>query len=81
MKLKIARTELTAKPKLITLENIENNLNGIKETILYFDKENSHKDLVELVEHLENKDISVYQREVKYGLGDDDYMYEVHLIK
>jgi hypothetical protein len=81
MKLKIARTELTAKPKLITLENIENNLNGIKETILYFDKENSHKDLVELVEYFEEKEMSVYFREVKYGLGDDDYMYEVHLIK
>lgn len=48
--------------------------------IFYFDKENSHKDLVALVEHFEEKDFSVYLREVKYGLDEADYMYEVHIL-
>lgn len=48
--------------------------------IFYFDKENSHKDLVALVEHFETKGFSVYLREIKYGLGEGDYMYEVHIL-
>ena len=48
--------------------------------IFYFDKENSHKDLVALVEHFEDMNYSVYLREVKYGLDENDYMYEVHIL-
>ena len=33
-----------------------------------------------LVEHFEGKDFSVYLREVKYGLGEGDYMYEIHIL-
>jgi len=80
MKLKLARNEINAKPKTILLEKIEETIENEGHKIFYFDKENSHKDLVALVEHFENKDFSVYLREVKYGLGEEDYMYEVHIL-
>jgi len=53
MELKLARTELDAKPKKIKLEKIEEILKNEGQKIFYFDKENSHKDLVSLVEHFE----------------------------
>ena len=80
MELKLARAELNAKPKSIKLEKLEDIVQKEGQKIFYFDKENSHKDLVALVEHFEAKDYSVYLREIKYGLGDDDYMYEIHIL-
>ncbi len=81
MELKLARNELKNKPKTITIEKIEEEVEKEGEKIFYFDKENAHKDLVELVEYFENKGYSVYLREVKYGLDDNDYLYEVHILK
>jgi hypothetical protein len=48
--------------------------------IIYFDRDNSHKDLIALGEHFENSEKSFYMREVRYGLNDNDYMYEVHIL-
>ena len=79
MKLKLERAYVTAKPKVIELEKIEEDLE--KKSIFYFDKENSHKELKSLIEHFEEKDYSVYMREVKFGLDDDEYLYEVHIVK
>ncbi|HHS92043.1 MAG TPA: hypothetical protein ENK82_01735 [Campylobacterales bacterium] len=79
MKLKLARATVDTKPKTIELEKIEEELE--KKSIYYFDKENSHKDLKSLMEHFETKTYSVYMREVKYGLNDDEYLYEVHIVK
>ncbi len=79
MKLKLARTSITAKPKLIELDKIEEDLE--KKSIFYFDKENSHKELKALIEHFESKEYSVYMREVKYGLNDDEFIYEIHIVK
>ena len=79
MKLKLARTSITAKPKLIELDKIEEDLE--KKSIFYFDKENSHKELKALIEHFEAKEYSVYMREVKYGLNDDEFIYEIHIVK
>ncbi len=80
MELKLARKELGIKPKTIKLEKIEEIVQKENQKIFYFDKDNSHKDLVSLVEYFEEKDLSVYLREVRYGLGDDDYMYEIHIL-
>ncbi len=80
MELKLARTELDAKPKKIKLEKIEEILQNEGQKIFYFDKSNSHKDLVALVEHFENIGYSVYLREVKYTLDEEDYLYEVHIL-
>jgi len=78
MKLKLARTTLKAKPKTIELSKLEEELPS--KSIFYFDKENSHKELKELIEYFEDKGYSVYMREVKYGLDENEYIYEVHII-
>lgn len=80
MELKLARNEIHGKPKIITLEKIEEIMERDAQKIFYFDKENSHKDLVALVDYFEGKEFSVYLREVKYGLGEEDYMYEIHIL-
>ena len=76
MKLKLART--TQKPKLIELTKLEEMLP--KKSIFYFDRENSHKDIMELVKYFEERGFNVYMREVRYGLNDDEYIYEVHIV-
>ncbi|MDR2099961.1 MAG: hypothetical protein LBP40_03925 [Campylobacteraceae bacterium] len=80
MELKLVRTGLGEKPKTIELAKIEEAIAKEGGQIFYFDKDNSHKDLVKLVEHFEAKDFSVYLRQVKYGLNEQDYMYEVHIL-
>jgi len=79
MKLKLARASISAKPKVVELSKIEDDLE--KKSIFYFDKENSHKELKALIEHFEEKEYSVYMREVKFGLNDDEFIYEIHIVK
>lgn len=78
MKLKLARTTLKAKPKTIELAKVEEEL--ADRSIFYFDKDNSHKELKALIEYFEEKGYSVYMREVKYGMDENEYIYEVHII-
>ncbi len=80
MKLKLARAELSAKPKEIDLEEIDKIVEKEGQKIFYFDKENEHKELVNMVEYFEEKGRSVYLREVRYGLDEGDYIYEVHIL-
>ncbi len=79
MKLKLARPSVSAKPKMIELSKIEEDLE--KKSIFYFDKENSHKDMKALMEYFEDKEFSVYMREVKFGLNEDEFIYEIHIVK
>ena len=80
MDLKIARTEIDKKPKKIELEKIESAVEKEDNVIFYFDRENSHKDLLELQDHFEAKGKSFYMSEVKFGLSDNEYMYQVHIV-
>lgn len=80
MEIKLARSELESKPKTISLDKIEEQVQKDGGKIFYFDKSNTHKQLISLIEHFENKGFSVYHRSVKYGLGENDYMYEVHIL-
>ncbi len=80
MELKLARVEIDQKPKSISLNKIEENIEKIGSVIYYFDRDNSHKDLLTLQDHIEALGKSYYMREVKYGLSDNEYMYEVHII-
>jgi hypothetical protein len=80
MELKLARVELNAKPATIGLETLIDELKSNSDKMYYFDKENPHKDLVALVEKFEELGYSVYLREIKYGLDDQDYMYQVHIL-
>ncbi|NVJ52423.1 MULTISPECIES: HP0268 family nuclease [Arcobacteraceae] len=80
MELLFARNELTEKPKKVQLDKIKEELNKSGEKIFYFDRDNSHKDMMSLVDALEDEGYNVYFREVKYGLADEEYMYEVHAL-
>jgi len=80
MELKIARNNTAKKPKKIDVEKIEDMVAKEGSVLLYFDRENSHKDLLSLQEHFENEGKSVYMREVRYGLADNEYMYEIHIL-
>ena len=80
MDLKFARTDIDTKPKKAELAKIEASVEKEESVIFYFDRENSHKDLLELQDHFESKGKSFYMSEVKYGLSDNEYMYQVHII-
>jgi uncharacterized UPF0160 family protein len=80
MKLKLAKKDIDSENSSITLKEIEAMVKEKESVILYFDQENPHKDLVSLVEKFEEKDYSVYLKEVKYGLDESDYIYEVHIL-
>jgi hypothetical protein len=80
MDILIARDAITDKPKKISLTKIKEELKNNSGKIYYFDKDNSHKNMMGLVDSLENAGFNVYFREVKYGLGDDEYMYELHAV-
>ena len=78
MELKLAKITPTSKLKKVTIEQIEGKLDN--ERFFYFDRENEHKDLNALIEHFEGKGYSVYMKEAKYGLGELDYIYEIHIL-
>lgn len=81
MDLKFARTDIEAKPKKAEIEKMEQSVEKEGSVIFYFDKDNSHKDLLELQDYFEAKGKSFYMSEVKFGLSDNEYMYQVHIIK
>ncbi|CAG9468597.1 HP0268 family nuclease [Campylobacter upsaliensis] len=80
MDLKLARNLINDKPKNISLSKIEDAVEKEGQKFFYFDKENSHKQLIALVEHFEKKGLNVYHRIIRYGLDEQDYMYEVHIL-
>lgn len=80
MDLKLVRDDVTSKPKKTTLKKVEEIVAKTGTAIIYFDRDNSHKDLIALGEHFEETEKSFYMREVRYGLNDNDYMYEVHVL-
>lgn len=80
MELLFARNELSEKPKKVQLDKIKEELKNEGEKIFYFDRDNSHKDMMALVDTLEEDGYNVYFREVRYGLADEEYMYEVHAL-
>lgn len=80
MDLKLAKTLINEKPKNISLEKIEEAVIKEGQKFFYFNKDNTHKELIALVEYFEKKGMSVYHRTIKYGLDDADFMYEVHIL-
>lgn len=77
---KLSRTKLNAKPVTVTPEQLLERVDEDGQGFFYLDKENTHKQVLALVQNFEKKGLSVYHRTVKYGLDDDDYMYEVHIL-
>jgi HSP90 family molecular chaperone len=80
MDILLARKELDGKTKKVTLSKLKEEVKKTKNEIYYFDKDNSHKNMMSLVDSFENDGYNVHFREVKYGLADDEYMYEVHIM-
>ena len=80
MQLKLARTELASKPKCVKIEDLQAQVEKSGQKIFYLDRENSQKDLAALVDFFDTKGFSVYQRIVRYGLNENEYMYEVHIL-
>jgi hypothetical protein len=81
MEILIAREELTSKPKKVKFDKLLASLENETEKMFYFDRENSHKVIMEVVDKIESKGYSVHFREVRYGLADEEYIYEVHALK
>ena len=80
MELKIARADVKSKAKKIEVKKIEDMVKKEGSAIIYFDRDNSHKDLLALQDHFENEGKSFYMREVRFGLAENEYMYEVHIL-
>ena len=55
MELLLARNELNEKPKKVQLEKIKDELKKEAQKIFYFDRDNSHKDMMALDEALEKE--------------------------
>jgi len=79
MKILQARSSLNGKPKAIELETLEKKIKDGEGAFFYLDRENEHKVLNEFIEYFEEKGKNVLMREVRYALGDLDFMYEVHI--
>ncbi|MEA2018365.1 MAG: HP0268 family nuclease [Campylobacterota bacterium] len=80
MDILVAREELKSKPKKVKLEKLIESLTKEEEDIFYFDRENSHKDMMSIVDKFEEAGYTVHFREVKYGLSDEEYLYEIHAL-
>lgn len=80
MDIKLAREHIDEKPMKVTIKKLEEMLEGKNIDIFYCDKENSHKEMQSLLEYFEKKGKHAYFREVRYGLDDGDYMYEIHIL-
>ena len=77
----LAQTDVEAKQvKKITIEEIEEISNSGKISIIYLDGINSEKDIMKLIAYFNKKNRNVYVREVKFGLDQNEYLYEIHII-
>jgi hypothetical protein len=80
MDILIARENIGDKPKKMSLTKIKTELKELEQKIFYFDKDNSHKNMMALVDSIEADGYNAYFKEVKYGMSDDEYMYELHAL-
>jgi hypothetical protein len=81
LEFKLARESLDSKPEVVSVEYIEERAESKDETIIYLDRTNSQKALNQLQKHFDKKtDKTVYRREVKFGLDENDYLYEIHIL-
>lgn len=80
MELKLARTELNSKPKNISFDKLLDTVKQGSNAIFYFDKSNAHKDLMEVIKRFEKEGFTSYFKEVRYGLDQEDYLYQIHIL-
>ena len=78
--IKLARPSLDAKPLAIGIKEIEKQVVDSGGKIFCLDRETTQKDLKALMEIFEEKGFSVFARVLKYGLDEEEYVYEVHIL-
>lgn len=81
MEFKLARSSINDSDcEIITLEDIEKKVEESKNrgVMLYFDQTNEEKKLKKILSHFNNR--TTFLRNVKYGLSDKDFIYELHII-
>ncbi len=81
MDYKLARAELSLEPQIISMGEIDDLIKSERETIIYFDRENSEKNLLKLKKHFEDRGHNTYLRPIKFGLDENDMIYEFHIIQ
>lgn len=64
----------------ITIKDIEKKVQEANDrgVIIYFDKDNSEKDLKKIISYFKNH--TTFLRDLKYGLDPRDSIYELHVI-
>jgi hypothetical protein len=80
MDILLARREINKKPQKIKVDKLKEEMKNCNDKIFYFDKENSHKDIMGLIETFENDNYTVHFKEIKFGLEEDAYMYKLHIL-
>ena len=85
MEIKIAPMDLGQEPQVLQIESLlqkqankKEDVQGIQ--IMYFDKQNSNKDLQKAKAFLETKGKIVYINEVRYGRDAKDFIYEFRIL-
>ncbi|MCI6218308.1 MAG: hypothetical protein MR629_07250 [Helicobacter sp.] len=83
MELKIARADLHTKKKneaKISLDEIKTRVQEHNEHAFYLDGTNTHKDMQKAKASLEKSGLRVQLNEVRYGLDDNTYIYELYVV-
>ncbi|MDO7252316.1 HP0268 family nuclease [Helicobacter cappadocius] len=80
MELILAKTNIEEKAQKITLEDLAQKLDSNHNQIFYFDRANNHKDLLKATSFFQSKGRNAYLSEVKFGLDEKDYIYELHIV-
>ena len=62
------------------MEKLFEEVDCSRDKIFYFDRTNNHKDLLKAVSFFEKKGKKAYLSEIKIGLDEKDYIYELHII-
>lgn len=67
------------KSGVITLKQIEKEM-AEGSVFYYLDKSNKEKDLKDLINKINSKGKKAIYREVCYGIGEDEYIYEIVIV-
>lgn len=76
MKLKLAKQTLDSKSKEVSLDEVLKII--LEKKVVFLDSDNNEDDIKKIVEELDNH--KVYVNTVRYGLAEDEYIYEVHIL-
>ena len=80
MDILLARTEIKEKPKKVKVDKLKKEVEESGNQLFYLDRENSHKEIMSLIDNFEDAGYTANFREVKFGLADEEYLYEVHVL-